>query len=295
MPSIEQSSRPIDKEIPRPSVVPINSVPVRRYGQILTAVILASLGAALVISLAQNENLDYSVVAQYLTAETVMKGLLVTFQLSITSMIIGIALGVLVAVAGMSSNRLMQALSALYVWFFRGVPLLVQILIWGNFGLLFSHLGVGIPFTNIVFFEVETNAVLTTFVAACIGLALHEAAYMAEVVRGGLMSVDMGQHEAATALGMTSGLAMRRIILPQAMRVIIPPTGNQFISLIKASSLVSVIAGGDLMTAVTDIGASNYRIIETLLVATFWYLVIVSVLSVGQRLLERRTSRGYVR
>ena len=273
----------------------INAVPVRRYGQLIAGFCIVVLTVGFVLSLARNDNLDWATVSENLTAETVLRGLVVTFQLSIVSMLAGVVLGALLAVARMSENRLLQVVSITYVWFFRGVPLLVLILIWGNFGLLFSHLSLGIPFTNVVFFEVETNTVLTTFVAACIALALHEAAYMAEIVRGGILAVDAGQQEAAAALGMTKGRAMRRIILPQAMRVIIPPTGNQFITLIKSSSLVSVIAGGDLMTAVTDIGASNYRIIETLLVGTFWYLVIVSVLSIGQRFLERRLSRGFTR
>lgn len=269
--------------------------PVRHYGQWILAAVVAALLVALILSIAENDNLDFSVVSKYLTAEAVLNGLLVTFQLTIVGMAVGTALGVLIALGRMSSNKVLQGISFGYIWFFRGVPLLVQLLIWGNFGLLFSELGLGIPFTNIMFFQVETNSIITGFVAACLGLALHEAAYMAEVIRGGILSVDRGQREAALALGMNGRLAMRRVVLPQAFRVIIPPTGNQFISLLKASSLVSVIAGGDLVTAVKNIGAENYRTIEMLLVATFWYLVIVSLLSVGQYFLERRASRGQSR
>jgi len=277
----------------QPPPQPIKAVPVRRYGQWVSALVVAVLAAALVASLAANDNIEYSVVGQYLTAETVMHGLLVTFELTAIGMALGIVIGVLVAVARMSSNRVLTAVAGFYVWFFRGVPLLVQLVIWGNFALLFPRLGLGIPFTDVMFFSADTNVVLTTFVAACLGLGLNEGAYMAEVVRGGILGVDRGQAEAATALGMGGATAMRRIILPQAFRLIIPPTGNQLITLLKSSSLVSVIAGGELMTSVTDIASVNFRTIEMLIVASFWYLVIVSVLSVGQRLLERRASRGH--
>lgn len=271
----------------------IKSVPVRHYGQWLAAAIIIVVAAGLISSVATNENLDYSVFFQYLGAETVLHGLVVTLELTVISMAAGVTLGVLVAVARMSSNRVLQALGGFYVWFFRGVPLLVQILIWGNFGLLFTNLSIGIPFTDVVFASVPTNLVLTTFVASCLGLGLNEGAYMAEVVRGGILAVDVGQTEAATALGMRPRTAMRRIVLPQALRIIIPPTGNQLITLLKSSSLVSVIAGGELMTAVSDIGATNFRIIELLMVGSFWYLVLVSLLSIGQRILEKRASRGY--
>lgn len=270
-------------------------VPVRRWGQWITAIVVLLILAALAITLATNDKLDYSVVFQYLTADAVMQGLLVTFELTIIAMAIGVVLGVLLALCRMSHNRVLQAIAFGYIWLFRGVPLLVQLLVWGNLGLLFATLGVGIPFTDISFVQVDTNVVVTGFVAACLGLGLHEAAYMAKVVRGGILAVDPGQKEAATALGMKGSTAMTRVVLPQAMRVIIPPTGNQFISLLKASSLVSVIAGGDLVTAVQNIGAVNYRTLEMLFVATFWYLVIVSALSIGQYFLERRLGRGHNR
>jgi polar amino acid transport system permease protein len=195
----------------------------------------------------------------------------------------------------MSRNTVLGGIATGYVWLFRGVPLLVQMLVWGNFALLFPVLGIGIPFTDIMFLQVKTNSVIVPFAAACLGLALHEAAYMAEVVRGGFLAVDRGQQEAAASIGMKHATMMRRIVLPQAIRVIIPPTGNQFISLVKASSLVAVIAGGELLTAVQDISASNYRTMELLFVASFWYLVIVTVLSIGQFFLEKRASKGHVR
>ncbi|WP_191621828.1 amino acid ABC transporter permease [Microbacterium caowuchunii] len=258
----------------------------------MTAVVLVTLVAAFALAIAQNEKLDWGVFWQNLTAADVMAGLVVTIQLTVVSMTAGILLGMLLAVARLSTNRVLQSLSAAYVWFFRGVPLLVQILVWGNFALLFPRLGIGIPFTDIMFVSVGTNVVLTSFVASCVALALHEAAYMAEVVRGGILGVDSGQSEAASALGMTNRQSMRRIVLPQAMRIILPPTGNQLITLFKSSSLVTVIAGQDLMTVVTGIGATTYRVMESLFVGTFWYLVIVSVLMIGQRFLEKRAGRG---
>ncbi|GLB69147.1 amino acid ABC transporter permease [Arthrobacter mangrovi] len=273
----------------------IKAVPVRHYGQWLTAVVVTVLLGAFVMALAQNENLDYSIVAANLFAGPILRGLVVTFQLTAVAMIGGVLIGVLLAVSKLSSNKVLSAIATGYVWFFRGVPLLVLILIFGNFSLLFDTLGIGIPFTDIMFVEVETNAVMTTFVAAAAALAIHEGAYMAEIVRGGILGVDHGQKEAAAALGMRPGLAMFRIVLPQALRMIIPPTGNQLILLLKSSSLVSVIAGGELMTAVHDIAAVNYRTIEMFFVASFWYLIIVSVLSIGQRFVERRAGRGYNR
>jgi polar amino acid transport system permease protein len=275
--------------------LPINAIPVRHYGQWLTAAVVAVFLAAFLVAMARNENLDYSVVTANLFAGPILKGLVVTFQLTLVSMVAGVAIGVLLALAKLSSNRVLSAIAGGYVWFFRGVPLLVLILIFGNFALLFETLGVGIPFTDIMFFEVDTNAIMTTFVAAAVALAIHEGAYMAEIVRGGLLGVDSGQKEAAVALGMPAGLAMWRIVLPQALRMIIPPTGNQLILLLKSSSLVSVIAGGELMTSIHDIAAVNYRTVEMFFVASFWYLVIVTVLGVGQRFLEARASRGYSR
>lgn len=273
----------------------IDAVPVRHYGQWIMAATATVLLAAFLLAMARNENLDYSVVASNLFAGSILKGLLVTFQLTAVSIAAGTIIGVLLAIAKLSHNKVLSGLASGYVWFFRGVPLLVLILIFGNFALLFETLGIGIPFTGIMFFEVETNAIMTTFVAAALALSIHEGAYMAEIVRGGILGIDEGQKEAAAALGMRSSIAMWRIVLPQALRMIIPPTGNQLILLLKSSSLVSVIAGGEIMTAINDIAAVNYRTVEMFFVASFWYLVIVSVLSIGQGFLERRAARGYTR
>lgn len=274
---------------------PLKSVPIRHWGQVITAVILVILVIAFIVALAENKKLDWNVFWQNLTASDVLGGLVVTIELTVVSMTGGILIGIFLAVARLSSNRVLAGLSSTYVWFFRGVPLIVQILVWGNFALLFPELGIGIPFTDIMFISVSTNAVLTTFVASCVALSLHEAAYMAEVVRGGILGVDSGQREAAVALAMTNRQTMWRVILPQAMRIILPPTGNQLVTLFKSSALVYVIAGQDLMTVVTGIGATTYRVMEALFVGTFWYLVIVSLLMIGQRLLEKRAARGHQR
>lgn len=267
-------------------------VPVRHYGQWAAG----SLGAVVIVwlawSLATNKNIDYSVIPEYFVNSSVLEGLLATFEMAIVSMIIGMVVGVLVAVARMSNNTLLSGFALIYVWFFRGVPVLVQLLIWGNFALLFPILSIGIPFTEISFVSAETNLVINVFVAVCLGLGLSEGAYMAEIVRGGILGVDRGQSEAAMALGMGGRQIMWRIVLPQTARIIIPPTGNQFITLVKSTSLVAVIAGGDLLTRVQDIAANNFKTIEMLMVATIWYLLIVTVLSIGQHYLEKAVSKG---
>lgn len=275
--------------------VPIKSVPVRRYGQWIAVAVVAVFLADAILTIATNKYISYPSIAKFLFHPQVMHGILVTIQIAFVSIIGGAILGTLVAIGRMSDSWFLRALSGFYIWFFRGVPLLVLVLIWGNFAILFRTLDVKIPLTDVVFLSADTNAVITIFVAACIAIGLHEAAYIAEIVRGGILSVPHGQIEAARALAMTEGQIMRRIILPQAIRTIIPPLGSRVIIALKESSLVSVIAGGELMGAVMDISAVNFLVIELLVVATIWYLVAVTVLSFGQRWLERRFSKGYTR
>jgi polar amino acid transport system permease protein len=277
-----------------PESLPVDAVPVRHYGQALTALVVMALLVMLAVAVYQNKNIDHQTIEQYLFSRAILNGLVVTIKLTVLSVALGAVLGTLLAVFRLSGNRILAGASWLYIWAFRGTPLLVQILIWGNFGLLFKHLQLGIPFTHVIWVSVNTNTVLTGFVASILGLGLNESAYMAEVVRGGILAIDPGQAEAARAMGMSRPMTMRRIVLPQALRVIIPPTGNQLINLLKASSLVSVIAGGDLLTVADNISAANLRVIELLLVATFWYFIIVSVTSVGQFFLERRLARKQV-
>jgi len=263
----------------------VKAVPVRHWGQWVSAVLVIAVVAALVYSIAGNDTIQWSVIGQYLSDGTVLEGLFVTVWLTIASMVLGIVLGAILAVMRLSHNRVLSTVSWFYIWLFRGTPVLVQLLIWFNLALFFPRIGFG-PLSA------DTNQLIKPLIAALLALALNEAAYMAEVVRGGILSVDPGQNEAAAALGMSRGRTMRRIVLPQAMRVIIPPTGNETITMLKTTSLVLVVGAGDLLSRTSTIGARNFATIELLLVASFWYVVLTSVASYGQYHLERRFARG---
>ncbi|MCG8708608.1 amino acid ABC transporter permease [Brenneria sp. 4F2] len=248
--------------------------------------------AAYVIgSISTNKNFEWPVVYQWVTEKTIIEGLSVTLGLTVVSMAIGVALGMLLAIARLSSNVLLRGLSGLYIWFFRGTPLLVQLIFWYNLSTLYPRLSLGIPFGP-EWMSWNTNDLITPLTAAIAGLALNEAAYMAEIIRGGLLSVDNGQVETTQAFGMSRSRALRRIIIPQAMRAIVPPTGNQLISMIKATSLVSVIAMGDLLYSVQAIYNRTFEVIPMLMVAVIWYLFITSLLNIGQSAIERYYSRG---
>ena len=244
--------------------------------------------------IATNDKFQWGVVAQYFTSSQVLGGLLATIELTVVAMAIGIVLGILLAVMRLSPNPLISGISWVYVWLLRGTPVLVQILFWNFFSALFPNVGIGIPFGP-TFAHVDANSLIVPFVAAILALGLNEAAYMAEIVRAGIISVDPGQTEAAQALGMPRLETMRRIVLPQAMRVIVPPTGNETISMLKTTSLVSVIAYTELLYSVQTIYDRTYQIIPLLMVATIWYLVVSSVLTVGQFYVERHFARGTAR
>lgn len=269
----------------------IRAVPVRHYGRWVAAVMVAYIAIWLVWSLAHNENLHWDVISQYLTVDAVMNGIVVTLELTVIAMVMGIVGGAALAVMRLSPNPLISGAAWIYVWFFRGTPVLVQILAWGFINAFVPQFSIGIPFGP-TFAHFSANALITPFVAGCLGLGLNEAAYMSEIVRAGILSVDGGQEEAATALGMSRGQTLRRVVLPQAMRVIIPPTGNEVISMLKTSSLVSVIAVSDLLYSVQIIYGRTYQTIPLLLVASIWYLAMTSILSVGQFYLERYFGRG---
>lgn len=263
-----------------------------RYGRLVSWVVVLVVAANFLWLVAVNPNFEWGVVAKWFTDGSVLSGLQVTLGLTVVSMILGVLLGLLLAVARMSDNRLLSGLSSLYIWFFRGTPLLVQLIFWYNMSTLFPKLTLSIPFTGIVFGSWNTNDLITPLTAAIAGLALNEAAYMAEIIRAGLLSVDNGQVETTQAFGMSRARALRRIIIPQAMRSIVPPTGNQLISMIKATSLVSVIAMGDLLYSVQAVYNRTFEIIPMLMVAVIWYLLITSILNVGQSALERYYARG---
>lgn len=243
------------------------------------------------IIVANNPNFGWPVVAAYFFDPTVMEGLTITLGLTVIAMIIGVALGLILAIARMSQDRLASSLSNLFIWFFRGTPLLVQLIFWYNLSTLFPKISLAIPFGPTLI-SWNTNDIITPLTAAIVGLALNEAAYMAEIIRGGLLSVDKGQGETAAAFGMTRARALRRVIIPQAMRSIVPPTGNQLISMIKATSLVSVIAMADLLYSVQSIYNRTFEVIPMLMVAVIWYLLITSVLNVAQSAIERHYNRG---
>jgi polar amino acid transport system permease protein len=272
----------------------IKAVPVRHPGRWVAAAIVALLGVALARSMATNPRFEWGIVGQYFTSSSILDGLRVTIELTVIAMVIGILLGVILAVMRLSANPLVAGASGLYIWFFRGTPLLVQLLFWNNISALYPKIAVGIPFGPDLF-HANANTLITPFVAAILGLGLNEGAYMAEIVRAGIISVDEGQTEAAHALGMTRLQTMRRIVLPQAMRVIIPPTGNETISMLKNTALVSVIAYTDLLYASQLIYSQNYKTIPLLLVASLWYLIVTTLLSIGQYYIERRFGRGTTR
>ena len=249
------------------------------------------LAAAVIRSVVTNGRFEWSVVGDYMFDSRILHGAVVTIELTVIAMAIGIALGVLLAVMRLSPNPLVSGASWFYIWFFRGTPLLVQLLFWYNIAALYPTIALGVPFGP-SFIHANANTLITAFTAAILGLGLNEGAYMAEIVRAGIISVDEGQADAAQSLGMTRLQTMRRIVLPQAMRVIIPPTGNETISMLKSSSLVSVIVVTELLYAGQLIYSVNFKTIQLLIVVSFWYIVFTSVLYVGQYYLERYYGRG---
>jgi polar amino acid transport system permease protein len=272
----------------------IKAIPVRRPGRWIAAAIILYLFAAVVKSVATNSRFQWGIIGHYFTSSRVLQGLITTLELTVLCMAIGIAIGIVLAVLRLSPNPLLSGASWLYIWFFRGTPVLVQILFWGYFSALYPRLSLGIPLGP-QFVHFSANSAITPFVAGMLALGLNEGAYMAEIVRAGIISVEEGQTEAAQSLGMTRLQTMRRIVLPQAMRVIVPPTGNETISMLKTTSLVSVIAVTDLLYSVELIYAVNYRTIPLLIVASIWYLIVTTVLSFGQYYLERYFGRGTAR
>lgn len=274
--------------------VEIKAVPVRRPGRLIAGFLIIVVAAALIKSVATNPRFGWGTVGEYLFAPTVMEGLVKTIELTFLSMIIGIAIGVLLAVMRLSPNPIVVAASGFYIWLFRGTPVLVQLLFWAFIAALYPVISLGVPFGPALV-NLDANTWITPFVAVLLGLGLNEGAYMSEIVRAGLLSVDEGQEEAAKALGMRRMMTMRRVILPQAMRVIIPPTGNETIGMLKTTSLVSVLAYTELLYAVQLIYATNYKQIPLLIVASIWYLVLTTILSIGQYFIERHYGRGTAR
>jgi polar amino acid transport system permease protein len=272
-----------------PAEFALGNLPVvrrRRWGRWLAASLLLAFLAWIAWSFA-NGQIHWPTVGQFFTAPAILRGLSNTVVMAFWAMVAGIVLGTVFAVMYLSPNPVLRGTALFYIWFFRGTPLLLQLLLWFNLALVFPV--IGIP--GLV--EFRTVDVVTPFVATLLGLGMNQGAYTAEVVRAGILSVDRGQVEAAQAIGMTRLTALRRIVLPQAMRVIIPPVGNEAVSMVKLTSVASVIQYAEILRNAQTIYYANARTIELLIVAAIWYLAVVTVLQVGQHFLERHFSRGF--
>ncbi|MEU1309695.1 amino acid ABC transporter permease [Streptomyces cinnamoneus] len=267
----------------------MKAIPVRHYGRWISAVLVVALLGLLVNAFA-TANVHYSTIPDYLFDSTVISGLGKTVLISLLAMLLGLVLGILLAVMRLSKNPVTSSVSWLYIWFFRGTPVYVQLLLWFNLALIFPYINLGPIYRD------EMSDFMTPFMAALLGLGLNEAAYMSEIVRAGIQSVDEGQTEASHALGMSQAKTLRRIVLPQAMRVIVPPTGNEFINMLKTSSLAASAAQYlELLRSTSDIGQTTGATVEMLFLAATWYLILTSVFSVGQFYLERHYARGSLR
>ncbi|GAB3119603.1 amino acid ABC transporter permease [Glaciibacter psychrotolerans] len=266
---------------------PTNTVRLKHPGRIIVGILCVVALVGFLFALAANPHISWSDVAAYLVFPKILAGVLVTLELSIISTVVGLSIGVILAIMKLSSNPLAQMLSNLYIWFFRGTPVLVQLIFWFNLAFLFPTLTIAIPFTTIGY-QWDMNVLMTGFNAAMLGLALNLGAYAAETVRAGIQAVDIGQSEAASSIGMTPAQRMRIVVLPQAGRIILPPIGNEFISMLKTTSLVYVVAGNDLMTNASQIYKQNSKIMELLIVVSIWYMVMTAVATYFQNKLEKK-------
>ena len=259
-------------------------IPIRHYGRWLSGAVALILLALLIRAFAQGE-IDWPVVGEFFMAPVLIKGLGNTLFITVLAILMGLVLGVVFAVMRLSKNPVTNLVASAYIWLFRGTPVYLQLLIWFNLALVF-------PTVNLGFYQGRMVTLMTPFLAALLGLGINEGAYMTEIVRGGILSVDRGQLEAASSIGMTRLMAMRRIVLPQTMRVIVPPIGNEFIGLLKTSSMASTIAYTELLHRSQLIYFVNGKVIELLIVAAGWYMIVVTVFTVIQAQVERRFARG---
>lgn len=244
------------------------------------------IAAGVAYTLSTNPRYGWHTISQYLTAKSVVQGLWLTIWLTVLVMVIATVLGLLIAVMRSSRVLPVRVLAICYINLFRGTPVLVQLILWFNIAALYPDIRIGIPFTSIGE-KIDTNTLISAATAAIIGLSLNEAAYMAEIVRGGFLSVSKGQLEAADSLGMSEGMKLRKVVIPQAMPSIIPATGNQLISMLKETSLVSVLGLADLLGSVQLVYARTYETIPMLLVACIWYLAVSVLLNYPQSKIER--------
>jgi polar amino acid transport system permease protein len=270
----------------------IKAVKLRHPWRNVVAVVLILLVALFVIDASQRKAYDWSAFGKYIFDERISQAALVTLELTVLSMIGAIVLGLILAIMRLSPNPVLKAVSWTYVWIFRGTPVYVQLVLWGLLATIYQKISFGIPFMH-PWASFNTAQTLSPFWLAVLGLALNEASYLSEIMRAGIISVHGGQQEAATALGLSWGQTMRWIVLPQAMRIIIPPTGNEVIGMLKATSLVTAVPFSlDLFARAQAISVETFNPVPLLLVACAWYLAITSVLMVGQYYLEKRFSRG---
>jgi polar amino acid transport system permease protein len=282
----------VDVSAPPANPAAIDAVPLRHPWRWVAAIVILVLVALFVYGAATNEAYGWGTFGKYILDERIVKGVWVTIQLTVLSMILAIVVAVILAIMRLSPNPVFRSVSWVYLWIFRGTPVFVQLVFWGLITTIYANIQLGIPFGP-TFFHLNIQSLSLYFLLAIIGLGLNEAAYLAEIIRAGISSVPEGQSEASTALGMSWLLTMRRTVLPQAMRVIIPPTGNEFIGQLKTTSLaVAVPFTLDLFGRQRDIAGVNFQPVPMLLVAAAWYLLITSILMVGQFYLERYFSRG---
>ncbi|WP_055716307.1 amino acid ABC transporter permease [Streptomyces torulosus] len=267
----------------------IKAIPVRHPGRYVSAAIALAVLGAIVYAFAQAKKINWGAVPDYFFDDRIIEGVLHTLLLTVLSMVIGIVGGILLAVMRLSKNPVTSSVAWFYIWFFRGTPVLVQLFVWFNLGLVFEYINLGPIYKD------YWSSFMTPLLTALLGLGLNEAAYMAEICRAGLLSVDEGQTEASHALGMSHAKTLRRIVIPQAMRVIVPPTGNEVINMLKTTSLVSTVQYVDLLKAAQDIGQNAGSIVEMLFLAAAWYLILTSIFSVGQYYLERYYAKGSTR
>ncbi|MBL1113639.1 amino acid ABC transporter permease [Streptomyces sp. 110] len=279
---IEQAG-PVDTPPPAPES--IKAIPVRHYGRWVAAIIAIALIVLLISAFARGD-VNWNAIPDYFFDGEVLRGVRNTVWITILSMVVGVVLGIVLAVMRLSKNPVTASIAWGYIWFFRGTPVYVQLLVWFNLGLVFDYINI------MPIYKDEWSDFMTPFLAALLGLGLNEAAYMAEICRAGIQSVDEGQSEAAQALGMSHAKTLRRVVLPQAMRVIVPPTGNEFINMLKTTSLVIAVQYWDLLQATSEVGQNSGATAEMLFLAAAWYLILTSVLSVGQYYLERYYARG---
>lgn len=266
----------------------------RKYYARLTAAVIVVVVAVLVLwSAARNSRFEWGVVGQYIFSSRIIDGLGTTLFLTLIAAIVASVLGLILAMMTMSDNRVLRSVSGVYIWFFRGTPALVQLLFWYNFAALYPTLGIGLPGQGFLVELGSYNSMVGPMGAAILGLGLNQAAYMSEIIRGGLLSVGRGQHEASAALGLSPSVTLRLVTFPQAMRAMAPPAMNQFIGLLKETSLVSVISVAEMLFVAQSISATTLQTIPLLVVASLWYLVAVTVLTYAEMLIERRASRGF--